>query len=71
MHSITIRGVSPFDAIGYKFQLIQAGLVMDDDFSWAYHPATWDNFTGGTYDKYVVFHFQEESLATFYQLKWT
>ena len=71
MYPITVRDVSPFDAIGYKFQLIQAGLVMDDDFSWAYVPSTWDNFTGETHGKYVVFQFREESLATFYQLKWT
>ena len=71
MHPITITNVKPFDAIDYKMQLIEAGLVMNDDFSWSYFPPKWDNFTGETHGKYLVIEFRLEALATFYQLKWT
>jgi hypothetical protein len=71
MHPITIRGIGPFEAVGLKFELIQAGLIMDDDFFWQYIPAKWDNFSGEVHGKYAVFHFREPALATFYKLKWT
>ena len=71
MHPIRIRDVTPFGAVDLKFQLIRAGLVMEDDFTWKYVPSRWDNFTGETHDKYVEFYFRDSALATFYQLKWT
>lgn len=71
MHTITLRNVTPLDAVDYKFQLLQAGLIMDDDFTWRYVPTQWNNFTGETLNKYVEFHFQDSALATFYQLKWS
>jgi hypothetical protein len=52
-------------------QLIEAGLIMNDDFSWSYFPPKWDNFTGETHGKYLVIEFRSAALATFYQLKWT
>lgn len=70
MHPITIRNIGPFEAVDFKFQLLRAGLVMDDDFFWEYYPNKWDNFTGETSGKYAVFHFRDPATATFYQLKW-
>lgn len=71
MHSITIRNVSAVDAVDYKFQLLRAGLVMEDDFTWRYVPAQWDSFTGITGGKLVEFYFRDPATATFYQLKWS
>ena len=71
MHTVTVRNVSPLDAVDMKFQLLRAGLVMDDDFTWRYVPLKWDSFTGLTGIRYVEFEFQDPALATFYQIKWT
>lgn len=72
MHRVTILHISPVDAIELKDQLVAAGLVMDQDFTWEYHQARYDNdgFTAVT-PKQATFSFFEPSLATFYQLKWT
>lgn len=71
MHPITIRNVTPLDAVDLKFQLQRAGLVMNDDFTWRYIPAQWDSFTGITGGRLVEFNFRDSALATFYQLKWS
>ena len=70
MHRVILRDIESFKAIWLKDQLVQDGLVMDVDFEWEYHPAIWDGFTRKR-QKHVVFCFQKDSLATFYQLKWS
>ena len=59
-------------AIELKNQLLAAGLIIDQDFSWCYTQATYDNdgFNAVT-PKQALFEFQDPALATFYQLKWT
>ena len=71
MHPVTIRNITPFDAIDCKFQLLKAGLILDNDFTWKYFPSQWDNFTGVVGTRYAEFLFRDPALATFYQLKWT
>jgi hypothetical protein len=71
MHPIRIRNVTAFDAVDLKFQLIKAGLVIEDDFTWKYFPSQWNNFTGVVGTRYVEFYFRDPMIATFYKLKWT
>ena len=58
-------------AIDLKNQLLAAGLVIDQDFTWRYAQAQYDNdgYSAVT-PKQVVFEFHDPALATFYQLKW-
>jgi len=55
-----------------KYELEKAGLIMDQDFTWYYQQARWDDFSHEpTLPRCVKFDFAQESLATFYKLKWS
>ena len=53
---------------------------MHQDFEWEYRPITWNHFTLDPWDRFTldpaperqaVFTFDQGSLASFYQLKWS
>ena len=45
------------------------GYVQDVDFEFEYHPPKFDNFSGdAVYNRYVVFKFYKEELATWFSL---
>jgi hypothetical protein len=69
MHRVVLREIEPARALELKAQLVQAGLIMDVDFEWKYHPPQWDGFTQEL-TNHTVFSFRDPALATFYQLKW-
>jgi len=72
MHRVVINHVSPAEAIEFKNQLLSAGLVMNDDFTWKYTQAQYNNDGYiAVAPKQVVFEFRDPALATFYQLKWS
>lgn len=58
------------EAIGYKNELLQAGLHLNQDFEWYWHPSKYDVFSK-TEINYVGFEFTDPKLASFYRLKWT
>jgi hypothetical protein len=70
MQTIRVDNIDVYDAIDLKNQLIWAGLVLDQDFEWAWITADYDQFTGWTRQKHAEFRFHNPVLATFYQLKW-
>jgi hypothetical protein len=71
MYRVTVDHVNPIDAIGLKNQLLADGLILNQDFTWEYCPARYDDSTFITVTpKRSVFKFAKASLATFYQLKW-
>jgi len=71
MHRVRIEHISPLASIDLKDQLLAAGLVIDQDFTWEYRQATYNNDGYTAVDpKQAIFSFCEPSLATFYQLKW-
>jgi hypothetical protein len=70
MHRVVITGVTAAEAMQYRDQLLQASLIMHQDFEWSYHPPLWDGFTQER-PKHTVFSFRDPALATFYQLKWS
>jgi hypothetical protein len=71
MHTVRVDNIEVFDAIDLKNQLHLAGLVIEQDFEWAWITADYDQFTGWTRKKHAEFRFADPALATFYQLKWT
>lgn len=70
MHTVRVDSIEVFDAIDLKNQLILSGLIVDQDFEWAWITADYDQFTGWTRQKHAEFRFRDPALATFYQLKW-
>ena len=58
-------------AMSKASELKAAGLVLDKDFTWKFHPSIDDWFTGAPNPSYVVFTFYDDVTATFYELKWT
>jgi hypothetical protein len=66
---VTVKNATADDAIRLKYQLVQDGLIQEQDFSWTWHPRRWDNMTGDI-PGFVKFVFRDSTLATFYQLKW-
>jgi hypothetical protein len=70
MHTVRVYNIEVYDAIDLKNQLITAGLVVDQDFEWAWITADYDQITGWTRKKHAEFRFWDPAMATFYQLKW-
>ena len=71
MHRVRVYNIEVFDALDLKNRLIQYGLVMDQDFKWAWITAEYNDVEGWTRQKHAEFEFQDPALATFYQLKWS
>lgn len=71
MQRVVFEHISATEAIGFKDQLLNDGLVMNRDFTWAYHQPEYDNdgYMAVT-PRMVVFNFEDPVLATFYKLKW-
>ena len=47
------------------------GLVVDQDFTFHYHPAKWDNFShDAVYNRHTVFSFKDGSVASWFALKY-
>ena len=70
MHTIRVSNIEVFDAIALKNQLLLAGLVIDQDFEWAWITADYNDVEGWIRHKHAEFQFQDPALATFYRLKW-
>ena len=64
-----LPGCYSADAIIRKQQLVDAGLIQDIDFVWAYRSSEYDGFTMNR-DRHAVFAFRDAALASFYRLKW-
>ena len=72
MHKVTIFGLTPDEAVKLKNQLLEDGLIMNQDFEWEYRPRGRINFSyDPTPERQAVFTFNQGSLASFYQLKWS
>ena len=72
MHQIILYDVDAGNAITMKYELEKAGLIMDQDFTWYYQQARWDDFSHEpSLPRLVKFEFANEALAVFYKLKWS
>ena len=70
MHTVRVHNIEVVAAIDLKNQLLQAGLVIEQDFEWAWITAEYNNVEGWTRQKHAEFRFRDPALSTFYQLKW-
>jgi len=70
MHRVRVERVDVNRAIEMKDQLIQDGLVMDQDFKWTWITADYNDVEGWTRQKHAEFEFRDPAMSTFYQLKW-
>ena len=66
---IVLSGCYPMEAVTRKQQLIEDGLIIDQDFCWAYRASEYDGFTTHR-DRLAVFLFRDPAMASFYRLKW-
>ena len=72
MFAVVIENVDANQAIDMKNQLLKDGLMINQDFTWHYQQARWDNFSqDSVVTKHVRFSFAQEYLAVFYRLKWS
>lgn len=68
-HDILVEHTPASRAIDMKNQLIEDGLTQGVDFEWRWTGSTWDSNVG--YNPSTTrFSFRDESMATFYRLKW-
>jgi hypothetical protein len=68
---LTIHSITAQQALLYKEQLTQNGLIVNQDYSWTYSPIKY-NDQGMTLmeQSCVEFEFADPALASFYRLKW-
>lgn len=62
----------PARALELKAELTRDGLVVNQDYTWLYTPPLWQS--GGheaVTPSSVWFSFEDDRLATFYQLRWS
>jgi hypothetical protein len=71
--------VTEVDLVDYDVQAILAivhvlkaqGLVIDQDFSFHYHPPKWDYFSNdAVYNRHTVFSFKDGAVASWFALKY-
>lgn len=71
MHLVVVENVSVTVAIDLKNELLGAGLVLNEDFQWAYmHPITDSYAYTQVTPSRVEFEFKDPAMATFYSLRW-
>lgn len=68
-HDVVVEHTPAMKAIELKNEIVNDGLVHGIDFEWRWTSSTWDSAVG--YNPSATrFSFREESMATFYRLKW-
>ena len=69
MIEIKILDKLPNEFLEIVRELKQKGYVQGVDFDFAYHPPKFDDFSGdAVYNRYVLFTFYKEELATWFSL---
>lgn len=69
MTEVKIYNWSPTKIIETVAEMKQHGFHQHIDFDFAYHPATF-NFVTGEKDKFVIFKFYTDNLASWFTLRW-
>jgi hypothetical protein len=70
MTEVKIYDWSPIKIIDTVSDMRKNGFVQHVDFDFEYHPPVYDSFTGNTVDKFVIFRFYTDKLASWFTLKW-
>ena len=71
MHPVRVLTHNAGQALAFKDSLVDAGLVMEQDFVWRYFASAYDWIGSVEEPGHTVFEFRDPALATFYQLKWS
>lgn len=73
MYPVKVLHVNAVRALELRDQVLDHGLIQEQDFTWAYSQATYnyndDGFSAVT-PRQVEFRFQDPAMATFFSLKW-
>lgn len=71
MKTVIVQYVTAPTALELRDQLLDAGLIQNQDFEWAYHPQQFHDMAWQDSEpRHVEFKFRDDKLATFYSLKW-
>lgn len=72
-NKLTLCSITANEALLYKQQLTEAGLTVDQDYTWRYQPVKYNNdWSRSPIDQsQVEFDFADAAVASFYRLKWT
>lgn len=71
MKTVIVQHVTAPTALELRDQLLEAGLIQNKDFEWAYHPSQYNGMAWEASEtRFVEFKFYDVKLATFYSLKW-
>lgn len=72
MHPVVVLHVNAVQALELRDEVLDCGLIQDQDFFWEYHQATYNNdgFTAVN-PRQVRFKFRNPAMATFFSLKWS
>jgi hypothetical protein len=69
---VVIHDISATQAIELKYQLVNDGLRPTIDFDWEYTPSKYSGWSGDEQEhRLAKYTFVNDSLASFYRLKWT
>lgn len=69
---MVLSGNTAQQALWFKEQLTQDGLVLNHDYTWSYQPVKYNDWSMAPMEQSCVeFEFVDPALASFYRLKWT
>lgn len=70
MTEVKISDWSPTKIIDTVSDMRKNGFIQHVDFDFEYHPPVYNPFTGNTIDKFVIFRFYTDKLASWFTLRW-
>lgn len=71
MIEVKIIDIMPNDALALVNELKQKGYIQGIDYDWEYHKPEFNNFSGdNVYNRYTMFKFYKEELATWFSLRY-
>ena len=71
MIEVKLIDTMPNEVMGIVRQLKQRGYVQGTDFDWEYHKPEYNDWSGdAVYNRYTIFRFYKEELATWFNLRY-
>jgi hypothetical protein len=69
MIEVKLIDTLPNEVIGIVHELKQKGYVQGADFDWEYHKPEFNDWSGdAVYNRYTIFKFYKDELATWFEL---
>ncbi len=71
MIEVKVNDWMPWQAMDVVLELRAKGHVLGTDFEWEYHKPEYNDWSGdAVYNRYTVFRFYKEELATWFTLRY-